>query len=388
MSAPGRPERELPPERIGAEGSITSPRLPLPEETLRGSRLPVLASGVVIAFITGFTLYIAKNVLVPIVLGILAVYVVLGMLRVLERPVLGGRRLPASARYTLTLAGIGAALFALGYLLMGTMDHALAAAPRYQKSLLDAVQRGAALLNIEREPTWATLREALLSQINVQRLVSTALASVSSILGSFVVVFLYATFLLIERRVFADKVAAMSDDPRAVARIRGVIANINARVGSYLAMKTLLSVVLALVSWAVMRVMGLELAGFWAVVTGLLNFIPYLGTFISIALPVAMAVVQFGDLGSVLALLAALAVVQFVIGNFIDPYVMGNSLNLSPVAILASLTVWSGLWGIAGAFLAVPVTAIMVIVFSEFPGTRPVAILLSQRPPEKSSAAI
>ncbi len=364
-----------------------NPNRPLHEGLPRASRLPVLASGVVIAFIAGFTLYIAKNVLVPIVLGILVVYVVLGMLRALERPVLGGRRLPASARYTLTLAGIGAAFFALGYLMMSTMDHALAAAPRYQQSLLDAAQRGAAMLNIEREPTWATLREAVLSQINVQRLASGALASVSSVLGSFVVVFLYTTFLLLERRVFADKIAAMSDDPRAVARIRGVIANINARVGSYLAMKTLLSVVLALVSWVVMRVMGLELAGFWAVITGLLNFIPYLGTFISVALPVLMAIVQFGDLGSVLALLAALSVVQFVIGNFIDPYVMGNSLNLSPVAILASLTVWSGLWGIAGAFLAVPVTAIMVIVLSEFAGTRPVAILLSQRPPEKPAPA-
>lgn len=57
---------------------------------------------------------------------------------------------------------------------------------------------------------------------------------------------------------------------------------------------------------------------------------------------------------------------------------MGSSLNLSPFAILASVAVWSGLWGIPGAFLAVPVTAIMAIVFSEFAGTRPVAVLLSR----------
>ena len=69
---------------------------------------------------------------------------------------------------------------------------------------------------------------------------------------------------------------------------------------------------------------------------------------------------------------------QFVIGNFLDPYVMGNSLNLSPFAILISLAVWSELWGIPGAFLAVPITAIVTIVFSEFPGTRPVAVLLSK----------
>jgi len=350
--------------------------------------LPVLASGVVIAFITGFTLYIAKNVLVPIVLGILAVYVVLGLMRVLDKASVGGRRLPVSLRYTLTLACIGAGFAALGYLIMSTADHTLAQAPRYQQSLLDAVQRAAALLNIEREPTWATLRESLLAQVNVQRLAGAVVSQITGILGGFVVVFLYVAFLLLERRGLDAKIAAMSEDPRAVARIRAVIESINARIGSYLALKTLLSVVLALVSWAVMRVMGLELAGFWAVITGLLNFIPYLGTFISVALPVLMALVQYADLGSVLALLLALSVVQFVIGNFIDPMVMGNSLNLSPVAILASLTVWSGLWGIAGAFLAVPVTAIMVIVLSEFAGTRPVAILLSQRPPEKPPHAV
>ncbi len=71
-------------------------------------------------------------------------------------------------------------------------------------------------------------------------------------------------------------------------------------------------------------------------------------------------------------------VVQFLIGNFLDPYVMGNSLNLSPFAILVSLTVWSTLWGIPGAFLAVPITAIIAIILSGFAGTRAIAVLLSR----------
>jgi predicted PurR-regulated permease PerM len=89
--------------------------------------------------------------------------------------------------------------------------------------------------------------------------------------------------------------------------------------------------------------------------------------------------VQFEDPSTILQLLMALSAAQFVIGNFIDPYVMGNSLNLSPFAILVSLALCSELWGIPGAFLAVPITAIITIVFSEFPGTRPVAVLLSKR---------
>jgi predicted PurR-regulated permease PerM len=90
-----------------------------------------------------------------------------------------------------------------------------------------------------------------------------------------------------------------------------------------------------------------------------------------------MAIVQFQDAGTVLTMLVALTALQFGIGNFLDPWLMGNSLNLSPFAILVSLAIWSELWGVPGAFLAVPITAILTIVFSEFPGTRPIAVLLS-----------
>jgi len=71
-------------------------------------------------------------------------------------------------------------------------------------------------------------------------------------------------------------------------------------------------------------------------------------------------------------------VVQFLNGNLLDPYLMGSSLNLSPFVILFSLAVWGTLWGIPGALLAVPFAAIMLIVFQQFEGTRPLAVLLSR----------
>ena len=91
-----------------------------------------------------------------------------------------------------------------------------------------------------------------------------------------------------------------------------------------------------------------------------------------------LSIVQFDSAGQVVAVLLPLTIAQFVIGNIIDPLAMGNSLNLSPFAILASLAVWTALWGIPGAFLAVPITAILTIVLSEFPGARPISVLLSR----------
>jgi AI-2 transport protein TqsA len=114
------------------------------------------------------------------------------------------------------------------------------------------------------------------------------------------------------------------------------------------------------------------------VLIALLNFVPYIGSVLGVLFPAVMAIVQFEDPAVLLSLLMALAAAQFLIGNFLDPYVMGNSLNLSPFAILVSLAVWFELWGVAGAFLAVPITAIVVIVLSQFPGSRPIAVLLSR----------
>jgi len=248
----------------------------------------------------------------------------------------------------------------------------------YQESLLASIQKVAVFLGVETEPTWISLRQDLLAQINVQRVIGSTVVSVTSILASFVVVFLYTSFLLLELRYFPAKLAGLSSDPQRVARIRQVTSDINARIGSYLALKTFVSVLLGAVSWVIMALYGLEFPVFWAVLIALLNFVPYIGSFLGVLFPVAMAVVQFGDINTVVMLLIYLSAAQFVIGNFLDPYVMGNSLNLSPFAILVSLTVWSGLWGISGAFLAVPITAILTIVFSEFRGTRPIAVLLSR----------
>jgi len=341
-------------------------------------RLRALVYGTALLLMVGWVLSIGKAIFVPAVFGAVIVYVIVGLAHAPDRfPGLGGR-LPLRLRYLFSFAAIGLVFFLLTYLVAANRERAMALAPQYQQSLLSAIQRVAAYFGLETEPTWATLRKELLSQIDLQQVVGGLLASMGSMLFTFVVVCLYAVFLLAERRYFEAKLGNLSDDPGRVARIREVIRAINQRIGSYLALKTLLSLLLGVLSYGVMRLYGLEFAALWAVLAGLLNFVPYVGSVLGVVFPVLMAVVQFEDPGPILTLLLALSTVQFAIGNFLDPYVMGNSLNLSPFAILVSLAVWSELWGVPGAFLAVPITAILTIVFSEFPGTRPIAVLLSK----------
>jgi predicted PurR-regulated permease PerM len=341
-------------------------------------RLRALVYGTVLLLAFGWVLHAGKGILVPVVLGAVVVYIVVGLAHGLARLPVAGPALPMRLRYALSIAAIGFAGLQFTYLLVANKERAIVMAPQYQQSLLASIQRIAVRFGFETEPTWETLRTELLARIDLQQFLASLLASVGSIAVTFVVVLLYAVFLGVERGTFESKLASLSDDPARVSRIRGVIGDINRRIGSYLALKTLLSVLLGVASYVVMRLFGLEFAGLWAVLITLLNFVPYVGSVLGVVLPTLMAIVQFEDLGVVLTILLALSALQFAIGNFLDPYVMGNSLNLSPFAILVSLAVWSELWGVPGAFLAVPITAILAIVCSEFQGTRPIAVLLSR----------
>ena len=341
-------------------------------------RFQALVHGAILALIIGWVLYIGKPIFVPVVLSVLVVYVIVGLTRLLERIPGLGAALPIWLRYALSIVVIALIQVAAFYEIVTYTDVLRAYAPQYKESLLAAIQRGAALLGIEGEPTWATLRRELLAQTDMQRLVGSTVASVTSLVATILFVFICSAFLLLERRTFAAKIEHATGNPRDAARILAIVADINGRIGSYLVLKTFVSILLGGVSWVIMAVFGLEFAAFWAVLIGLLNYIPYVGSILGVLFPALMAIVQYGSMDEIIALVSLLAVAQFVIGNFLDPYVMSNTLNLSPFAILVSLTVWSALWGVAGAFLAVPITATMTIVLSEFAGTRPIAVLLSR----------
>ena len=342
-------------------------------------RFRALVYGTVFAVVVGWVLYIAKDILIPIVFSVLVLYVIIGSARFLARLPVIGPALPVYVHYGLSTLAILVALLLLGWLTMDSVDALVAQAPHYQAQLVGLVQRGGLLFGVQSDPSWESIRQYVLAQVNLQTLATTSLRWVVAILASLSVVGLYVVFLMIERGNVDAKLARLSPDPAQNARIRQVMTDINGRIGAYLALKTLLSVLLGLATWVILALFGVELAVFWALVVGLLNYVPYIGSVLGVALPVAFALLQFGDLKPVLALTAALGVVQFLNGNLLDPYLMGNSLNLSPFVILVSLTVWSALWGIPGAFLAVPITACIVMILAEFSGSRPIAVLLSQK---------
>ena len=254
--------------------------------------------GVFLALIVGWVLHIGQDIFIPIIFSVLVGFVIIGMTRMLAKVPVLGPRLSIQMRYIVAALIMAVGLVSVVWLLFANVGRAVALAPQYQDSLLNSIQSLAVTLGLESEPSWKSLRQQFLAQVSIQRLVGGTLGSVLSIVATLIVVFLYVAFLLVEQRSFAAKIKNISDDPGQVAFIRQMITNVNGKIGTYLALKTLLSVVLGILSWAIMAFFGMEFAVFWGVLIALLNYVPYIGSFLSVFLPAVFAILQFGNLNS------------------------------------------------------------------------------------------
>lgn len=219
--------------------------------------------------------------------------------------------------------------------------------------------------------------DELYAQIPFGNLLAQTAASLTQVAGSAGLILVYILFLLIEQRSFEHKLHRLLPDPVHAARARNVLHEIERRIETYLRIKTLMSVLTGGCSYAVLAFFGVDYAGFWALLIFLLNYIPNIGSILGVVFPTLLALVQFDDLFRTLVMAGLLASLQVVIGNLLEPKLMGQRLNLSPLVIIVSLAFWGSVWGVAGLFLSVPLTMMIAIACAQVRTLRPVAIMLS-----------
>ena len=161
-----------------------------------------------------------------------------------------------------------------------------------------------------------------------------------------------------------------------------LMRQVESNIRRYLATKTALSAITGILVTLILAYLGLELAVVFGVLTFILNFIPSIGSIIATLLPLPVAYAQFESGWMLLWVLLLLpGSVQMLIGNVIEPRIMGEGLDLHPITILFALTFWGLLWGPIGAILAVPITAILRIAMARFQSLQPVAEIMAGRLP-------
>ena len=333
-------------------------------------RIFLMMFAVVLAF---YLLYIGQALLLPLVIAGAIAYIINILARVISRISICSISLPKPLSMVLAVTLTVTSITFTVQLITENVTRVLQKAPGYQENL---EARIFALCNRMGFQELPSLRE-MLSQFDLSGYLLSFGGMVSALVSSMGIIIIYLIFIFLEQRTFGAKIRALFSQKSEQDDAFDLMNQINQDISSYIGIKFVTSTTTGVISYLVLQCVGVDFAGFWAVLIFLLNFIPTIGSIIATAFPSLLALVQFETLTPFIVTISILAVVQFCIGSLIEPKLMGNRLNLSPLVILLSLGLWGTIWGIAGMFLCVPITVIIMIICAYFPETRAVAVALS-----------
>jgi AI-2 transport protein TqsA len=333
----------------------------------------VSASLVILATIGVFyVLVVGQAFLVPLAVALMIWYVINALSRTFTKVI---PKIDKPNWLTLLLALISIGLFfsfAIG-MVSDNIAQVSAAAPNY-KANFDVL-----VTKLMENPRFASLPNIseMVKGIEIAPIISGLASTFTSMIGNISLVLFYVMFMLLEQGTFQNKIRAIFPDQNQRGSVMSILSHAQEDIQTYLWIKTVTSSITGLVSYSILVMVGVDFAGFWAFTIFMLNYIPTIGSIIATLFPAVLALIQFDTLTQFFIVLTAVGAVQIVVGNFLEPKLMGNTLNVSPFVVMMSLTLWGSIWGISGMFLSVPITVMLLIIFAHFEKTRYIAILLS-----------
>lgn len=310
---------------------------------------------------------LAAPILTPLLLAVfIAVIVTPGLVWMRRK---GVPKWGALAVIAFVLLDVGS-LFAL--VTTGALEGFRESFPTYQERfMLLSQELGGLLERVGLDHSQEAIPD-LMDPGKVMVLVRLMLSNASGVLAMGLLVLLAVMFILLEAPGMRAKLhAAFNLTAENEARITQLFARIN----RYMQIKTLTSAGTGACVWVLLWLIGIDFAALWAILAFLLNFVPVVGNVVMMIPAVLMALVQT-DIPTALFVAVGYLAINTIIGNGIEPKVMGRGLGISTLAVFISLLFWGWLFGLVGMFLAVPLTAAVIALLDASPHTRPLAILL------------
>ena len=215
------------------------------------------------------------------------------------------------------------------------------------------------------------------SDLDIGASIAAAAGQLAGTLATATLVALYLAFLVSERMAWVEKLPRMASSEARAEKTRRILQRVSDGVKQYMWVNVVTSAMSGTVAYVIFTQVGLDFAPLLAVIVFVVGFIPTIGAFIGVTLPSLVALLQFDSLTPFLIVLLGYGLADQVIGNVVQPAMQGKSLNLSTFMVTVSLTFWGMIWGGIGAFLAVPMMVVTMVVCAEIPAMRWCAVLLS-----------
>ena len=350
------------------------PPIPAPPQSVSNAFQWLLGAAALVIVLAG--LKAISSIVTPFLLAAFLAIICAPPLSWMQR-----RGVPGPVSVLVLFSVVGLSFFLLFLALKGAAESMATQAPLYQARFIG-------WMNDLRELIVARgLPAELLPQtlpLPATATITGAAREIAGGLGAFtastLLVLLAFMFLLLEERTLMDKLnAAFPSRRRARVRSRRFLRS----VYRYLLIKTAVSVATGLCVGIGLAIIGVDFAILWGIVAGLLNFIPTIGSIIAGVPAVLIALLGLG-LADALLVLIMYVLINTLIGNVIEPKLMGRSLGLSPLIVLVSLLIWGYVFGPVGMVLSIPLTMIAKLALDASPSTRWAGIMMSERVDKRS----
>jgi AI-2 transport protein TqsA len=326
--------------------------------------------GFVLVLVAVLALREVASLVLPVILGLLIALVAWPVVGALERRGMGrGTALASTIAIVLAVVLLAAGIIAL------SVGELVVQIPVYETRLraaLAELREQIALLGLAVDP--AAVR-AVISPEKIFAFVKPVASAVAEAGGSMLIVAFTVIYALAGGTSFRSRAAAAFSEGHPL--VRGM-AEFGTDLRRYLIVRTELGLFAAVLSTALLVVLGVPLPVLWGVLVFFASFIPNIGSLIAIVPPTILAFLD-GGLGAAAIVVAGYAVINFVQDQFLQPVVMGSQLNLSPLVVFIALVVWAWILGPAGALLAVPLTLGIVSILEAFPSSLGLASLFRNK---------
>lgn len=333
-----------------------------------------ITNGLLIAFAMVVMFIYGKNLILPFVVSLIFWFLIKEIRNVLNRVKFIDKNIPNAILNVVGFAAIFAIIGGIAKILTVNIQQLSEELPVYQSNIAKITESINTAFNID---VVSTVRE-FLGEYEYTQLLSGLFNSITEVFGDAFLIIIYTLFLLLEEPYFSRKINAIYAEKNDQDDVNKVLRELDKSIGRYLSLKTLISLLTGFLSYFALLFIGIDAPLFWAFLIFLMNYIPTVGSLIATIFPAMFAMLQFGELMPGVWVLVVVGAIQLVVGNYIDPKLTGNSLNVSPLVVLIGLAFWGAIWGIIGMILSVPITVMMIIIFSQFPSTRGIAVLLTK----------
>jgi len=315
-------------------------------------------------------LYFLRVILIPFVIAFVLAVLVSALIRFIKQ------RVPRAPGWAVkVLAGLVVVLCAAGGLyimIQGTMQ-IVSEAPALAKRLDQIVLDIGRSLRLQHDLHLSTI----VGNVSVPQLAGSVLSGLQGFAAGLLLMIVYFGFMIAGRERISRKIDVAAGSTGRAKRIKDVVGRAASDIETYVWVQTITGLILTSSAVIVMMAVGLNNILFWTVLFFLLTFIPNIGITIGSVLPSLFALIQFPTYWQAITIFGVTQLTATVVGNFVYPRMQAETQNIDPVVTLLALAFWTVLWGIPGAFLAVPLTLMSMMVFAQFPDTKWVAALLS-----------